>query len=171
MQHQEDKIDGAVWPISMTELDISERLVVWAFRRWIQGLRRNDGAHWAMVGREFGRQFNGQDGTRALAGFARLIDSWQRYARRVVRLHQACCPCLSADEASLIGFVAACQGLSPSLARVRAESLVRDEGVGDLLEAGMQLAAVMRRHGLPLPQRRLACLAGAQETAPRPTIH
>ena len=144
---------GNVWPTSTGELDPPERLIVWALRRWVRGLRANDGAQWVLVWKEFGRQFNGADGTLALAGFARLMDGLQRRARRVMRLHQACCPCLSADEIALVGFVASCQGQMGSAAKARAEWLVRGDGVGDLLEAGAQLADVMDRHGMTLPQR------------------
>ena len=47
----------APWPTSMSELDPSERLIVWAFRRWVLGLRQNNGEHWAFVWNEFARQF------------------------------------------------------------------------------------------------------------------
>lgn len=141
------------WPTSTQELDVSERLVIWALRRWVRGLRQNDGTQWTLVWKEFGRQFNGRDGTRALAGFVRLIDGLQRHTRRVMRLHLACCPYLSADEVCLVGFVAACQGNEPAVARARAEWMVHAEGVGDMLEAGAQLAAIMQRHGLVFPKR------------------
>ena len=162
---------GTAWPTSMMELDVSERLIVWAFRRWVQGLRHNDGTHWALVGREFGRQFNGPDGTKALAGFARLIDGLQHGARRTVRLHQACCPCLAADEVSLVCFVAACQRPAALVARVRAESLVHADGVGDLLQAGSLLADLMQRHGLMLPQRTQSDIPGRGTTEMSITVH
>jgi len=167
----EFKAQGAAWPTSMMELDVSERLIVWAFRLWVQGLRRNDGTQWALVVKEFGRLFKGSDGTAALAGFARLIDGLRHSARRTVRLHQACCPCLTADEVSLVCFVAACQRPAASLARVRAESLVRAEGVGDMLQAGSRLAGFMRRHGLLLPQRTQSDIAGQGTAEISITLH
>lgn len=171
MRQDEFAAAGVVWPTSMMELEVSERLIVWAFRRWVQGLRRNDGTQWAMVGKEFGRQFNGPDGTAALAGFARLIDGLQHGARRTVRLHQACCPCLAADEVSLVCFVAACQRPAAPLARVRAESLVHTDGVGDLLQAGSRLAGLMRRHGLVLPQRTRSDIQGRGQAEMPMTVH
>ena len=155
----------------MMELEASERLIVWAVRRWVAGLRCNDGAQWQLVGREFRRQFNGQDGIRALAGFARLIDGLQHGARRPVRLHRACYPFLSADEVHLVCFVAACQAPVSAVARVRAEWLVRLEGVGDLLQAGTQLGNLMHRHGLTLPQRTAENAGGREDTEVLVAVH
>ncbi len=146
-------LETAAWPTLTIELDASEQLIVWALRRWVGGLRQNDGTQWTLVWREFGRQFSQQDGTRALAGFARLIDGIQRHARRVMRLHQACCPCLSADEVCLVGLIAACQCPAPATAKARAEWMVHADGVGPMLEAGTQFASIMQRHGMTLPWR------------------
>lgn len=169
MQHSEITQDGVTWPTSFMALAPSERLIVWAFRRWVLGLRRNDGAQWTIVGKEFSRQFDRHDGTIALAGFARLIDGLQRRARRVMHIHQVCCPCLSADEVCLVALVAACQAPVPSAARARAEWLVRGDGVGDLLDAGTRLACLMLRHGLSLPQRSQAKIP-VRDTAPEAVI-
>lgn len=171
MQQSELMQDGVTWPTSFMALAPSERLIVWAFRRWVSGLRRNDGTQWTIVSKEFSRQFDGRDATMALAGFARLIDGLLRRARRVMHLHQVCCPCLSADEVCLVALVAACQGPAPSTARARAEWLVRGDGVGDLLEAGTQLAFLMRRHGMSLPQRSPAAVPAYEAPLEPVTVH
>ncbi len=140
-------------PTSTMDLDDSERLIVWTLRRWVRGLRQNDGTQWTLVWKEFGRAFNGRDGTIALAGFVRLIDGFQCHARRGMRMHQVCCSCLSADELRLVSLISACQWPEPAAAKARAAWLVHNDGVGALLEAGTQLAKLMRRHGMTLPRR------------------
>ena len=142
------------WPTSTQELDVSERLIIWALRRWVHGLRQNDGRQWTLVWKEFGRQFNGRDGTIALAGFVQFVDALQRHTRRAMQLHRVCCSYLSTDEIRLIGIVAACQGEAAIVAKARAEWLVHAEGIGDILEAGAKLATIMQRNGLTLPRRK-----------------
>lgn len=143
----------APWPTSTAELDPSERLIVWAFRRWLLGLPQNAGEHWSFVWNDFARQFGAQDGKEALSAFTGLIKGLQCYARRTIHHHQPCCPCLGADEVCLVSLVAACQNHQRQLARALAEWMVQSDGVGDLLEAGMRLARVMQRHSLNLPGR------------------
>ncbi|MFQ5784533.1 MAG: hypothetical protein ACE5H8_06885 [Alphaproteobacteria bacterium] len=137
----------------MAELDPAERLIVWAFRRWVLGLLENKGGYWSCVWNEFARQFGARDGKEALSSFATLIKGLQCYARRTIHHHHPCCPCLGADEVSLICFVAACQNRRPQLARSLAEWMVHPDGAGELLEAGIRLAQAMRRHALNLPER------------------
>ena len=146
-------------------------MIVWAFRRWVQGLRHNDGRHWTMIGKEFQRHLGAPDGVHAFAGFARMADALQRRGRRVMRVHQVCCPRLSADELCLVGLVAACQAPTPSAARARAEWLVRSEGIGELLEAGARLAMLMRNHDLTLPQRAAGGSTGSDTAVRSMTIH
>jgi len=145
--------DEASRPASTADLDPSERFIVWAFRRWVLGLQQNNGEHWSLVWSEFTRQFGVNDGREALSGFARVIKELQCHARRNIHHHHPCCPCLCADEISLVYFVAACQNRQSRLARGLAEWLVRPDGAGDLLEAATRLAGVMRRHALHLPVR------------------
>lgn len=140
-------------PETTTELDVAERFVVRSFRRWVVGLRHNDGGHWKQVWGDFASQFGDTDGKAALSGFARLIQSLQSYARRGISYHQPCCPCLSADEISITNLVAACQGHHLSHAHALAEWLVQPDGIGDLLDAASQLAHFMESHGLLFPVR------------------
>jgi hypothetical protein len=141
------------WPTSTAELDPSERFIVWAFRRWVLGLNQNNGEHWSFVWNEFARQFGIEDGKAALAAFAGLIKNLQCHARRAIRLHQPCCPCLVVDEVALVCFVAACQNSQPHRARGLAEWLVHPDGAGEMLAAAARLAQIMRKHALNLPHR------------------
>ncbi len=141
------------WPTSTAELEPSERLIVWAFRRWVLGLAQNNGGHWSLVWNEFVRQFGAGDGKEAMTGFAKLVKGLHGHARRSIGHHQPCCSCLCADEVSIVCLVAACQHRQPRLARGLAEWLVLPDGAGDLLAAAVQLGHIMRRHGLRLPVR------------------
>lgn len=156
------------WPTAMAELEPAERLVVWAFRRWVTGLHLNAAGHWSLVRREFVRQFGSDAGQRALGAFAALIRAIQGHARRRITYHQPCCPCLGADEALLVSFVFACQHRQWALARSAAEWMVRDDGVGDMMGAGGRLGALMRERELVIPDRRESCAAAATEATRAP---
>lgn len=144
---------GTPWPTSMAELAPAERFVVWCFRRWVLGLRENNSGHWSLVWNEFARQLGACDGKAALSDFANLVRGLQCYARRTIHHHQPCCPCLGADEARIISLVAACQNGRTHLARALVEWMVEPDGAGELFEAAIRLAQVMRRHALNLPER------------------
>lgn len=139
------------WPTSMADLGDAERFVVWSFRRWLLGLRHNDGGHWNLVRYEFDSQLGAQDGKAALANFARLVRSLQVHARRPVRHHQPCCPCLGADETWVVGLIAACQRGHADLAVCLAARMVGAEGADDLLAAATGLGEAMGAHALRLP--------------------
>ena len=64
------------------ELDPPARLVVWAFRRWILGLRQNSGLHWSLVWNEFAGRLGTHDGRVAMSGFTEMMQHFQRHARR-----------------------------------------------------------------------------------------
>ncbi len=102
------------------------------------GLRQNNGDHWSFVWNEFTRQFGAKDSKRALSGFATWIKGLQGHARRPLQHHQPGCPCLCADEVSLICLVAACQHHQPRRARNLAEWMVEPGGAGELLEAAIR---------------------------------
>ncbi len=141
------------WPTSMAELAPAERFIVWCFRRWVLGLRENNGGHWSLVWNEFARQLGAHDGKTALSDFANLIRGLQCHARRTIRHHEPCCPCLGADEAWVIRLVAACQHRQSHLARALVEWMVEPDGAGGLFEAAIRLAQAMQRHALNLPER------------------
>ncbi len=141
------------WPTSMNELDPSERLVVWSFRRWVLGLKQNTAAHWDFVWNEFARQLGSQDGREALSGFACMVKALQCNARRRIHYHQPCCPGLGADEVSIVCFVAACQNGQLGLARALAQWLVKPDGSDEMITAATRLAEGMQSHGLVFPER------------------
>jgi hypothetical protein len=145
--------DLVPWPTRIRELGSAERFVVRSFRRWILGLRLNNGFHWSFVWTDISTRFGESEGGVALAGFARLILALQGNARRNIKYHHPCCPCLCADEVSIANLVAACQQGRLSHAHALAEWLVYVDAVGDLLETASQLAHLMRQNGLIFADR------------------
>lgn len=131
----------------------AERLLVWTFRRWAVGFRENSDQHWSLVWREFKLAFGAAEAEPALAAFAGLFKHLMVYGIRPIHHHQPCCPCLGADEAWLIGFVASCQHGRWSEARTLAEAVVNPDGAGGLLESASRLADGMRKRSLALPWR------------------
>ncbi len=141
------------WPTETRELDTAEQFIVRSFRRWVQGLRQNDGGHWSLVWNEFIRHLGEPDGKAALSGFARLVRALQCHARRSITHHQPCCPSLCPDEICIINMIAACQGRRLSHAHALAEWMVFPDGIGDLIEAAAQVSHFMQRHGFAFPDR------------------
>ena len=140
-------------PESFAELSEAERLIVWAARRWLLGLHENSAEHWDLVWNAFARQFGARDGKAALSGLALLLRERLQAGRRPMLCHRPCCGLLSADEICVLGLVGACQRGDWPLARGLGEWMARPEGMGDLIEAGSRLAAVLHRHALELPKR------------------
>lgn len=163
------------WPTAMAELDHAEQLVIWSFRRWITGFRDNQGCHWALVWREFERQFGEADGREALSALASLVAGLRGHARRRISHHQPCCPCIGPDEVTLICLIAACQHRRPRLARSVAQWLVTADGSGEVIGCGVRLGRVLRNHSLTMPWRITAGKEALTDQAAgfraSPTIH
>jgi hypothetical protein len=140
-------------PTSTLDLNPTEILIVWSFRRWASGLRQNDGAHWKLIWAEFGRLFGPRDLNKALTEFITIMRMIQAHARRPMRHHQPCCPCLAPDEVMLLCLVGACQSGQTYLAQRLANWMVKPEGVTKLVQAGENLSDHMTEHALRLPVR------------------
>ncbi|WP_341705829.1 hypothetical protein, partial [Ferrovibrio sp.] len=115
---------GGAWPTSVQELTDGERLVVWAFRRWVSGPDQQ----LPLLAREFDRQFRRPDARPALAEFDGALTALSRHARRTIVHHQPCCACLGADEVCILSIVAALQAHVPAAARAMALWLIRQGG-------------------------------------------
>ena len=143
----------AALPRRSAELTAAERLVVGALRHWIVGLGDNSGRHWSHAWNDLARELGSGPARDAVAGLTRLVATLGGHARGRIRHHLPCCPCLTADEVRLLGFIAACQAAAPAAARAQAEWLVRADGVGDLLAAGLALGQALGQRGQRLPVR------------------
>lgn len=137
-----------LWPTSVQELTEGERLVIWAFRRWIAGPD-----HLPMRAREFDRQFRRSESRQALIALDLAMSLLTRHARRTIMHHQACCPCLAADEVCMISIVAALQNGADAAARAMAPWLLRSDGVSAFLSALDEFADCLTGSGHDLPYR------------------
>lgn len=133
---------------SVRELGEGERLVLWAFRRWVSGPE-----HLPMLAREFDRQFRRSDARPALVALDAALSVLCRQARRTIVYHQPCCPCLGADETCFLAVVAALQAGAAAEARARAPWLVRGEGVEAFLRPLDDFAECLSAAGHDLPWR------------------
>lgn len=136
------------WPTSVQDLTEGERLVIWAFRRWIAGPD-----HLPMLAREFERQFRRAEARQALIALDLAMSVLTRHARRTIVHHQACCPCLAADEVCMLSIVAAVQNGADAAARAMASWLLRSDGVTAFLAALQDLADCLTGSGHDLPYR------------------
>lgn len=136
------------WPTSIQELCEGERLVLWAFRRWVSGRE-----HLPMLAREFDRQFRQSEARPALIALDAALVGLTCHARRTIVCHQPCCACLGADEVCLISIVAALQNGATTAARAMAQWLVRSEGVDAFTTALDDFADCLIGSGHDLPYR------------------
>jgi len=136
------------WPTSIQELTEGERLVLWAFRRWVSGRE-----HLPMLAREFDRQFRQVEARPALIALDAALATLTRHARRTIVYHQPCCACLGADEVCLISIVAALQNDAMPAARAMAQWLVRSEGIDALATALDDFADCLTGSAHDLPYR------------------
>jgi hypothetical protein len=148
-----DADETGLWPATIEALSEGEHLLVAAFRRWIVGWMENDPAHWRVVSHDFAGAFGTASAPTALAALGRFVNVLRLNARRTIRYHQPCCPCLGADEACLVVIVAACQNGAALLARAACGWLVVDDAVGDLMGDAARLGQTLRQHGIVLPDR------------------
>lgn len=147
----ENRVEQGVsghWPTSIQELSDGERLVLWAFRRWVSGRE-----HLPMLAREFDRQFRRSEARAALIALDAALLGLTRHARRTIVYHQPCCACLGADEVCLISIVAALQNGAAAAARAMAQWLLRREGVDDFTIALTDFADCLSGSGHDLPYR------------------
>jgi hypothetical protein len=164
---------GGRWPSVTRELSPPEYLLVASLRRWVAGLRQNNGAHWRVVSVEFAGAFGAAGGTEALAAFGRAAGLLQNHPREGLGCHLPCFPRLSIHEGCFMLLVAACQYGDARLARAASGWLVTEEAVGDLMTAAATLARAMRQRGLLLPRRwdRLPTATPEPAAGKQPTLH
>jgi len=141
------------WPMTTTDLADGERFLVGSLRRWALGLTDNNGEHWRFVWHDFQNRMGARDGKAALASFAGMVAALQVHARRPLRHHHPCCPCVGADELRIVVLVAACQRRDMELAERLAAWMIEAHGTRQVLETGDSLAMLMCRHAIEVPLR------------------
>jgi hypothetical protein len=138
---------------AMFEWDDAENLVVWAFRRWVLGLRQGAPEQWHTVWRGLRRRCGEAAGREATAALAEMIEELRRIARRTITHHEPCCPSLGDDEATLLVLIGACQRGDALLAQTAAQALSGVLNPDALTLAAMRFADAFHERGLMLPYR------------------
>jgi hypothetical protein len=146
--------------LDLTHLSIGELFVIWAFRT-----RLAHGPNGPVAGFRLAFGLSGVE--RALASFEGLFGVLQHHCRFSIWLHGPGCPCVSLDELTLAGVIAALQAGAPLHAHAIAARLV-DAGAQDgFLGHARALAVSLKRERLRLPVRCLPVGGSAQP----PSIH
>jgi hypothetical protein len=141
---------------TMFECDDAENLVVWAFRRWVLGLRHGAPEQWHTVWRGLQRRCGEATGREATAALAEMIEELRRIARRTITHHEPCCPDIGDDEATLLVLIGACQRGDVLLAQTAAQALSGTLNPDALTLAAMRFAEAFHQRGLMLPYRDLS---------------
>jgi hypothetical protein len=136
--------------MTTTDLADGERFLVGSLRRWALGLTDNNGEHWRFVWHDFQNRMGARDGKSALASFAGMVAALQVHARRPLRHHHPCCPCVGADELRIVVLVAACQRRDMELAERLAAWMIEAHGTCRVLRGGWRLPPAL----VDLHQRR-----------------
>lgn len=146
----------AALDLDHAEHDDAEMLTLWAFRRWVMGLRYKAPEQWETVLRGLRRRCGEAAGHDAAVAMAELVDCLRRTARRTVTHHQPCCAELGDDEATLLVLLAACQRGHSTLAETAAQALSGTSRNEELTMAATRFADAFSQRGLMLPYRDLA---------------
>jgi hypothetical protein len=141
---------------AMFERDDAENLVVWAFRRWVLGLRHGAPEQWHTVWRGLQRRCGEATGREATAALAEMIEELRRIARRIITHHEPCCPGIGDDEATLLVLIGACQRGDLLLEQTAAQALSGALNPDALTLAAMRFAEAFHERGLMLPYRDLS---------------
>ncbi len=144
---------NATLPTLMDELVPGERLVVWAFRRWVVGWKTGDHRQWDRVWSEFCFKLGSHTAREALTAFSAIMTTIRQNARRPIQHHQPCCPCIGADEVALASLIAAAQRGETAVARGIAVWLVRGDAVDTMVRNATVIADRLHEAGDTLPDR------------------
>jgi hypothetical protein len=146
--------------LDLAQLSVGELLVVWAFR-----MRLARGPSGPVAGFRLAFGLCGVEA--ALASFEGLFGTLQRHCRCDIGLHAPGCRCVSQDEMTLAGVIAALQAGAPLHAMLMAARLVEGPVLERFLEHAQNLAGSLKAERLHLPVRPLAGCDGGRP----PSLH
>ena len=146
--------------LDLAHLSVGELLVIWAFR-----MRLARGPIGPVAGFRLAFGLCGVEA--ALASFEGLFGVLRRHCRCEVGLHAPGCRCVSLDEMTLAGVIAALQAGARKHALLMAARLVDAAVLEGFLDHAQDLAVSLKAERLHLPVRPLA---GCEGGLP-PSIH
>ena len=146
--------------LDLAHLSVGELLVVWAFR-----IRVARGPSGPVAGFRLAFGLCGVEA--ALASFEGLFGVLARHCRCDLGMHAPGCRCVSVDEMTLAGVIAALQAGPAADALLMAARLVDAAVLEGFLDHAQGLAVRMKAERLHLPMRSLAGCDGGRP----PSIH
>lgn len=154
-------------PALLSELELPERLIVWAFRCWIAPVPLK-----GYIVREFSRRFGSQESERALQEFVHFVEALHGQTERTLHFHHPCCPCVGRDEMVILGLLAAAQAADNAGLRAAAFALTGSSQIASLLSTSRTLTARMADNDLFLPTREAskAAVMAVNDNARRPWL-
>jgi hypothetical protein len=152
--------DRGTVPEDLADLSVGELLVVWAFR-----IRLARGPSGLDAGFRLAFGLSGVE--TAVASFEGLFGVLQRHGRCEIGLHAPGCRCVSLDETTLAGVIAAVQAGALLHARLMAARLVDAALLESFLAHAQDFAVRLREDGLYLPLRPLTGCDGGRP----PSVH
>jgi hypothetical protein len=133
---------------AVADLALGEQLVIWALRK-----RLESAAHRPALRRGF--LLAGAGGLQAFAAFEQLFAVLESHCRRDLWFHR--CGCVSADELTILGLIAAQQSGEVAAALGHGSSLVAPAAVGEVVQAAGAFGQALAACRLILPLR-VRCL-------------
>ena len=133
---------------SVGDLSMGEQLVLWAVRKRLEGE-----AQLPALRRGFRLADRGTHEHDACDAFEQLFGTIGRSCRRDLWFHRCGCGCVSEDELTILGLVAAEQRGDIASALFLGRALVAPAALIEALEAARRLALALAERGLALPLR------------------
>ena len=147
---------------SVAELAMGEQLVLWAVRKRLEGDQQLP-----VLSRGFRLADRGPHRRDAFGAFEQLFGAIGRNCRRDLWFHRCGCGCVSGDELTILGLVAAEQSGDIASALFFGRALVAPQGVVELLQAARLLAEALAERGLALPLRQRYAPAAVDDSSRR----
>ena len=141
-------------PRRLDELGETEAMVLRCLRHWLAGFQHQDHLAWSMAWNDLAGSLGAQRARLALTALTGLVRALCGHRRRIISYHQPCCPCLGADELSVLSLIADCQSdASGETAHLRAAWLVTPAGVPTLVAAARRFSDSLGEHELRIAGR------------------
>ena len=136
--------------LSVADLNVAEQFVLWAVRTRLEGAARREHLEYG-----FRLAHDLPSGGAGLAAFESWFLVLATHCWRDLYLHRTPCPCLSADERTMLDLVASAQVDDERRLHRAAAGLVQPQAIESLQQASRIFAAALRELGLRLSGRPL----------------
>lgn len=135
------------------DLAAGERLLLWSYRSWLEGLVAKQPQRHEQVWSGLSRQLGVEPARCLLGALSRLIYRCVREAQGEISYNPNCCRQVGADEYRLLALIAAAGRGDQGAAQDQAQRLLRGGTGEDLFSPAAEIAAVLSDAGYDLPDR------------------